>query len=226
MFDLRRFGMGISSMRKARDMTQFELADLIGISRQAVSRYECGESFPDISVLTRLVEIFGVTLDELIGNGGPTKTEAAILQAAAEDKVGDVPNEIYDSEEMKMELTNIAPLLKASTLDMIATKLSAHGIDISTLVDLANYFSDESFDSLIKNADFSGLEPALLEKLIPLVDTEARDTIFMKILEGELVADPVLLRQLMEYSWWMHAILEAAVLDGALDESLLKKVWE
>jgi len=228
MFDLQKFGMGISCMRKTRDMTQFELADLIGISRQAVSRYECGESFPDISVLMRIVEIFKVTLDELIGNGDPTKTEAVILQAAVTDKIGEVPDEIYSVEGMRAELANVAPLLKASTLDVIASKLSENGIDISTLVDLGTYFSGDSFNTLAKKANFNGLEPALLEKLIPLLDGDSRDVVCTKIIDGELEADPRLIKQLLRYpvSWRTHSLLEAAILDGALDAGLLKKIQE
>ena len=52
-------------------MTQFELADRLGISYQAVSNWERGNSMPDIAKLPELAEIFGVTVDEILGGGNP-----------------------------------------------------------------------------------------------------------------------------------------------------------
>ena len=48
-------------------MSQDELADQIGVSRQTLSKYETGESLPDIERCKRLADIFGVTVDELLG---------------------------------------------------------------------------------------------------------------------------------------------------------------
>lgn len=76
MFDTAKFGSYIASLRKAADMTQSELGDRLGLTRQAISRYECGESFPDVTVLGKLAEIFGVTVDTLIGSGTPSRGEA------------------------------------------------------------------------------------------------------------------------------------------------------
>jgi transcriptional regulator with XRE-family HTH domain len=50
-------------------MTQAELAGKLHVTRQAVSRYELGESFPDIAILVQIAGVFSITLDELIGNG-------------------------------------------------------------------------------------------------------------------------------------------------------------
>lgn len=50
MFDTMKFGKVLSTLRKRADMTQNEVADRLNMSRQAISKYERGESFPDISV--------------------------------------------------------------------------------------------------------------------------------------------------------------------------------
>ena len=44
MFDTQKFGRAIATLRKEADMTQNEVADRLNLSRQAVSRYECGVS--------------------------------------------------------------------------------------------------------------------------------------------------------------------------------------
>ena len=66
MFSTQKFGGYLSRLRKERDMTQSELADKLNLTRQAVSKYETGDSFPDVSILVSIANIFHVTLDELI----------------------------------------------------------------------------------------------------------------------------------------------------------------
>ena len=53
--------------RKARSMTQEELAARLSISRQAVSKWETGESLPDLYKLAALADELGVSTDELCG---------------------------------------------------------------------------------------------------------------------------------------------------------------
>lgn len=62
------FGQRISRMRKAKGLTQEELGEKVNISSQAVSKWENDISSPDISILVKLANILGVTLDELLGN--------------------------------------------------------------------------------------------------------------------------------------------------------------
>ena len=60
-------GQNIKRLRKNVDMTQEELAELLSISSQAVSRWETGSALPDISLIPAIVNLFGVTSDELLG---------------------------------------------------------------------------------------------------------------------------------------------------------------
>ena len=56
----------ISKIRKEKSMTQKELANLLNVSDKAVSKWERGESFPDVSLLPILSEILGITIDEIL----------------------------------------------------------------------------------------------------------------------------------------------------------------
>ncbi len=52
-------------MRKMRQMTQEEIAEKVGVTRQAVAKWEAGETIPDLEKSRRLAEVFGVSLDDL-----------------------------------------------------------------------------------------------------------------------------------------------------------------
>ena len=63
--------------RKQNNLSQEDLAEKIGISRQAVSKWECAESSPDLDNLIALAELYNVTLDELLFTGGKEKETTA-----------------------------------------------------------------------------------------------------------------------------------------------------
>ena len=56
----------IQKLRKRAKMSQEELAEIAGTSRQTVSKWESGESVPDVVACDKLAEAFGITLDDLI----------------------------------------------------------------------------------------------------------------------------------------------------------------
>lgn len=66
------------SLRKLHDLSQEELADRLQVSRQTLSKYETGESLPDIERCKQLAEIFGVSLDDLV-NYDTTATGLNVL---------------------------------------------------------------------------------------------------------------------------------------------------
>jgi len=59
-------GERIKSLRKKREITQEQLADYLNISFQSVSKWECGDAYPDITMLPKIAMFFGVTTDELL----------------------------------------------------------------------------------------------------------------------------------------------------------------
>ena len=61
-------------LRKVQNLTQEEVADKVGVSRQAVAKWECGETVPDIEKCRLLAELFDVSLDSLV-NYEPSGSE-------------------------------------------------------------------------------------------------------------------------------------------------------
>lgn len=62
-----KFCNNLKYLRKSRSLTQQELADVLGISRQGYAKYENDLGEPDISTLIKLADYFDVSLDSMIG---------------------------------------------------------------------------------------------------------------------------------------------------------------
>ena len=59
------FSDNLIQMRKIRRLTQEDIAEKVGVSRQAVAKWESGETIPDLEKCKLLAELFGVSLDDL-----------------------------------------------------------------------------------------------------------------------------------------------------------------
>ena len=59
------FNENIVQLRKLNQMTQEDIAEAVGVSRQAVAKWESGETIPDLEKCKLLAELFGVSLDDL-----------------------------------------------------------------------------------------------------------------------------------------------------------------
>ena len=60
------FADNLTMLRKINDLSQEELAEKIGVSRQTLSKYETGESLPDIEKCRAIADAFNVSVDDLI----------------------------------------------------------------------------------------------------------------------------------------------------------------
>lgn len=214
MFDTRKFGAFIARLRKNADMTQSELSDRLNLTRQAVSKYERGDSFPDISILRQLSEIFGVSTDLLIAAGEPTEGEAEILES------------ILTGRDVKSvnarDVVSLAPYLKPSILSRLADNMAKNGFDMSSIVELAEYLNDADTEKLMAAVSFDNIadmDIALLEKLLPLLGPYATFTVLNKVLTGELDYHYLDILTLDEYSY--ISLIESAVLDGIIDDEAL-----
>ncbi len=212
MFGITKFGAYLSRLRKNADMTQSELADKLNVTHQAVSRYEKGHCFPDISILVLLAEIFDITLDELINSGEPTKGESKILGNVAVGNNDVVADDFQD-------IVNLAPILKPSVLTKLSENCKKQGVDISSIVELAEYLNDETVVSLMEKADFQSINDELLKKLLPLLDIKSKSMIFEKIIDGEM--DWHFIEILLPYAEYLTSQIEAAVIEGALPNEAL-----
>ena len=70
------FAANLTELRKQKEWTQAELAEKINYSDKSVSKWERGDGLPDLKVLIRLADLFGVTLDCFVTNGGAKEKTA------------------------------------------------------------------------------------------------------------------------------------------------------
>nr|WP_295678103.1 helix-turn-helix transcriptional regulator [uncultured Lachnoclostridium sp.] len=64
--DTETIGRFIAARRKVRGLTQQQLADELGLTNKAISKWETGQGMPDVTTLPILAEILGITVDELL----------------------------------------------------------------------------------------------------------------------------------------------------------------
>lgn len=67
----KNIAKNISELRKASGMTQAQLAESLNYSDKSVSKWERGDGVPDVVVLQKMAELFGITLNDFIGENTP-----------------------------------------------------------------------------------------------------------------------------------------------------------
>lgn len=83
----KTIGKFISALRKANGMTQKELGEKLFVSDKTVSRWECDECTPELSLIPSIAEIFGITTDELLrGERNKPDREGALEDSANKQK--------------------------------------------------------------------------------------------------------------------------------------------
>ena len=120
-------GQRISKLRKEKNLTQEELAELLSVSGQAVSKWEQDRSYPDILLLPTLANILGVTVDELLTGETPVAVETETTV-----------NEEYADRIMKVQVVS------RSWIKNVKLLLSS----VENADSLRGYFPEDTFEEL------------------------------------------------------------------------------
>lgn len=171
MFETVKVGQTIKALRQKKDMTQLNLADELGVSYQAVSNWERGNSMPDISKLKELAGVLGCTIDELLGNSPETEFVKSAIDA-------EEINSPVESPDLATVL-NVAPLFKPTQMESLLERTlnSVDSLSIEDVIPLAPFLSDDYLDRIIANFDVTqngtrsvaGLAPFLNDKSLELL---------------------------------------------------------
>lgn len=118
------FGEKVKSLREAKGMTQQTLAEQIYVTRQAVSRWECGARFPDLLTAKKIAQILEVSIDELVsGEELKEKMEKeSVLARPAENVLQTVLYTVGASSYLLMCIFSVFSFIPNGTLahDMAA----------------------------------------------------------------------------------------------------------
>lgn len=194
MLDMNKVAKNIKNARTKKNMTQLELADIVGVSYQAVSNWERGNSMPDIGKISDIAKALDIDVTELLGNDNGTTAVKKVLEKSPEpltaEELTDVapmlpPMELTKevkktSEKEKLNikaLVGLAPYLDEEYLDEIASRVDE--ADIKDLVPLAPYLSDETMTNISKRITSSNIKD--LVALAPFMSEEALDDVVSRI---------------------------------------------
>lgn len=155
-------GGRIAENRKKKGMTQDQLAEYMGVSGQAVSKWENDLSCPDITALPMLSDCFGITIDALI------RGETASVQLVAE-------NERKDFNKLVLRLSVVS-----GEGDIVNMNLPI--ALIKTALDIGMQMPEFSGNDAVKNIDFKAvLMAAEAGVLGNLLDVKSQNNDIVKI---------------------------------------------
>lgn len=195
MFDQQRIGANIMKARKAKGYTQMTLADALGVSFQAVSNWERGQTCPDIANLSELSRVLDISIDELLGN----RRAAQITRDIAKDRIPSLaPEELQQvapllTEEQadkaagkKISMTDlmtIAPFVSEEFLSRQARKHLESGCTLWELSALAPFLDETVLGELLLNARSEGYGLSELSSIAPFVDEEILGTLVQRMMK-------------------------------------------
>ncbi|MDE5994913.1 MAG: helix-turn-helix domain-containing protein, partial [Oscillospiraceae bacterium] len=123
----RTMGALMAALRKSKGMTQQDVAEKIGISNKTVSKWECNDGYPDITMLPVIAEIFGITVDELL--------KGEIRNEEKEEKAFS-----YEKGIKQIEFMIASSYMKFKSFSVIAVGLSVFSPIIGFI--MQNIFND------------------------------------------------------------------------------------
>lgn len=108
--DNQKFGRFIRDLRKKANMTQKELGEKLNVTDKAVSKWERGLGFPDITIINLLAETFGITASEVL-NAEIGKKDTIDVEKAVQEAVEKVTKEKEKKENRKRKLIKVVKIV-------------------------------------------------------------------------------------------------------------------
>ena len=218
MFDTVMIGKMIKQARINQNMTQMNLADAMGVSYQAVSNWERGNSMPDISKLADLCAALHISVNELLGIEAPAVEKAMAQEDLTMEELAEVapvlpPRTVMEQleakrKEMEQRLQtglkqmfgpdsgfreNVADMAKQASRLPEPEQKKKRKLDLRRIADMAPFLDEEYLDELLENADLSDLDG--LDELAPFLSRKSME----KLLERANVNDMEILAEIAPF---------------------------
>ena len=202
MFDTMKIAKVIRQARIDQNMTQMSLADAMGVSYQAVSNWERGNSMPDISKLEQLCSVLHITVNELLGMeeatvAAPTLNVQEMTVAELKDAAPALPpaevKARVKAEKKKRKLDMdaiiaVVPFLDEDTLDEVLADVEVD--DAEDLAGLAPFLHTGTLERLLEQCEVDDMED-----LEPLAQFLSKEVLEMHV-ERIIMEDPDALEEL------------------------------
>ena len=134
-------GKRISEYRKKKNLKQDELAEMLGVSAQAVSKWENDISCPDISLLPELSRILGISIDEIVQG----KKDEPVVTILPEDQRKDIDKMmlriVVESKDGDHVRVNLPVMLIKIAIDTGMSIPEIGGNDVFKSIDFAQIFN-------------------------------------------------------------------------------------
>ena len=134
-------GQRISMLRKQKELRQDDLAEKLGVSPQAVSKWENDQTCPDIMLLPKLAGILGVTVDHLLSGGSAAVPEAILVPAEQRKDINDmILRIIVDSQDGDKVRVNLPMALVKVAIETGVAMPQMTGNDALSNIDFRQLF--------------------------------------------------------------------------------------
>ncbi|MBQ7115486.1 MAG: helix-turn-helix domain-containing protein [Clostridia bacterium] len=107
-------GKFVTDLRKKKNLTQKQLAEILNVSDKAISRWETGKGFPDVNSLLALSEFFGVSVNELLA--GKRIEEEKLTEIAEENVIQAIETKEKEVKKKKLQMVICSSLFIALIL--------------------------------------------------------------------------------------------------------------
>jgi len=193
MIDNRQVGRKIAGMRQAKALTQQQLAAMMNVSHQAVSKWESGQALPDIQTLLELTRFFGVTVEQLVSPQAEKEAPDAYAGGDAsdtnscKDKCED--RELKEVKNMNLQqLLQMAPYMSKETVEEIVIEIN-DALSAAQIARIAPYIRAECLERLIEkhHPEFTWES---LRKIAPYMRRESVDELARAIASGRESVKP------------------------------------
>jgi len=172
--DITNIGIFLRTVRKGAGLTQGDVADRLGISAQAVSKWERGENLPDVAFFPDLSKILGVGIDEILSAG-----------RVADEDLGEDMQSLKKSVDGNLFEKILQKVKSAKTVDNL-------NIDLDFFIYLTVGQKSTIIQALLAMEDYD----LALDEILPYANAAHRNDIITHILEKR---DYNMLEQLSTY---------------------------
>ncbi len=196
MLDVNQIGKTIADLRKSKNMTQAALAEKLFVSYQAVSSWERGLTLPDIDKLKDLSEIFGCSIEDMIGADGraaedivngktpPLDNISCVAQIIEPKKLDELVNTAIQADSKRQpipyavkDIVPLAPFISCELLDKLLD--GSDSLDIEDVIALLPFLSKDKLNEIAEKTVVD--DPQKLVIIAPFLEKSKLDALVDKI---------------------------------------------